>query len=112
MTRYHLRNLGHKPEPLPRVRSLAGARRALSDRGWTTVIDVLDAQPGLCRVPAAALLIGDIAAVRSEEGLGSLIVCAGHGRFFGWHDTGADVGVPGMAVIAVPLDQIDAAWRV
>ena len=107
MTRFHLRKLGHKPEPLPRVRSLIGAKRALASRGWAGVADMLDDQPGLERIAPAQMLLGDLAAVPGTEGLGAIAICAGPQKLLGWHEEG-----DGMVVLAVPIENIAGAWRV
>lgn len=108
MARFHLRRMGHKPEPLPgRVRSHVGAVRAMKDRGWQTVADMLDAQPGLARIAPAMMLPGDLAVAQGEQGLGAILICVGPHKLIGWREDAA-----GMVVLAVPLDQIDGAWRV
>lgn len=107
MLRSHMRRMGHRPEPLPRVRSHVAALRALKAKGWSSVADLLDAQPGLQRIPPAAMLLGDVAVVKSEDGLGAIFICTGPHKLIGWHD-----GAEGMVVVDIPLDQIDGAWRV
>lgn len=108
MARYHLRKMGHKPEPLPvRVRSAIGAKRALSERGWSNAVDMLDAQPGLKRIAPAMMLLGDLAVARSDDGLGSILICVGPQKLIGWHGA-----VDGMEVQDIPLDELDGAWRV
>ena len=107
MARFHLRAMGHKPEPLPsRVRSPIGARRALLERKWASVADMLDAQPGLARIAPAMMILGDIAVAPSEDGVGSILICAGPQKLIGWHDL-----VEGMAVLDIPFDQLVGLWR-
>lgn len=106
MARSHLRKMGHKLETLPRLRSIVAANRALKERGWATVTEMLDAQPSLMRVAPAAMLLGDIAVVASPEGLGSIFVCAAANKLIGWREDYLE-----MVVLDVPFDQIEAAWR-
>lgn len=106
MARFHLRRMGHRPEPLPRIRGLIGARKALDARGWQTCADVLDALL-LPRIPAAAMLPGDIAFRSSEDGLGGLLVCAGAHKLMGWFEN-----APGFVVMDMSFDQVEACWRV
>lgn len=107
MTRFHLRQAGHRPERLPRIGSMTGALRAMKQRGWNNVADMLDAQPGLVRIAPARMLLGDLAVVASEDGVGAVLVCAGPQKLIGWRED-----VPGMVVLDVPFDQIDGAWRI
>lgn len=106
MARFHLRAMGHRPEPLPRIRSIIGARRALKERGWADVAAMLDAQPGLCRIAPAAMLPGDLAALESADGMGSICVCAGPHKIIGWREDAAEA-----VVIDLAFDQIAGAWR-
>ena len=106
MVRFHLRKMGHSPEPMPRVRSLVAAKRALKERGCETVIDLLDKQAGLSRIVPAQMLLGDLAAVESEDGLDALFVCAGPQKLIGWHDA-----AKGMVVVDVPFKDIKGTWR-
>jgi hypothetical protein len=108
MARFHLRKMGHKPEPLPsRVRSAIGAKRALAERGWANTLDMLDAQPGLTRITPAMMWLGDLAVLESQDGFGAIFVCAGPQKLIGWLDA-AD----SMLVVDVPLMHVDGAWRV
>lgn len=104
LLRFHLRQLGHKPQPLPRIRSAIGARRALDQRGWKHVGDMLDTL--LPRLPAYAMMtLGDVAMLRSGDGFGAITICAGPHKVLGWHDDAA-----GMAVLEP--HEIEGAWRV
>lgn len=107
MARSHLRAMGHKPEPMPRVRSEAAARQALVTRGHGNVADLLDAQPGLARIAPAMMLLGDLAVLKSADGLGAIMICAGPQKLLGWRED-----VAGMVVLDVGLDEVDGAWRV
>lgn len=106
MARFHLRQMGHRPEPLPRIRSLIGAMRALKQRNCTNVVDLLDAQPGLSRIAPAMMLPGDLAVLASEDGIGSIFVCAGPHKMIGWRED-----VPEAVVLDLSFDNITAAWR-
>ena len=108
LARGHLVQMGHRPEPLPRVRSLVAARRALTERGWADVTDMLDAQPGLMRIAPAEMLPGDIAVLASDDGnIGAIFLCAGPHKLIGWRED-----APAMVVLDLSFDQISAAWRV
>jgi hypothetical protein len=103
LLRFHLRKLGYKPEPLPRIRSAIGARRTLDQRGWKDVGDMLDTL--LPRIPWARMTLGDIAMLRSGDGFGAIAVCAGPHKVLGWSDAAA-----GMTILE-PLE-IEGAWKV
>lgn len=108
MARFHLRRAGHKVEPMPRVRSLVAARRALDERGCADVADLLDRQPGLARIAPAAMLLGDLATVPGDEGgIGTIMVCAGPHKLIGWREDAV-----GMVVLDVGLHEISGAWRI
>lgn len=110
LIRFHLRQMGHRPAPLPRVRSALAARRALTERGWQTCGDMLDAQVGLARIPAAAMLPGDVALLDSDDeggaAMGALFVCVGPHKLMGWRED-----APGCVVLDVSFADIAAAWR-
>lgn len=103
MLRFHLRQLGYRPEPLPRIRSSIGAKRALRERGWNDVGDMLDTV--LPRIAWARMMLGDVAMLRSGDGFGAITICAGPHKVLGWHEDDA-----GMKVLD-PL-QIEGAWQV
>lgn len=110
LARFHLRQMGHRPEPMPRVRSLVGAKRALAERGCANVVQLLDRQATLTRIAPAFMTMGDLAAVASEDGLGSIFICMGPQKLMGWHDAGADFGITGMCNVTIPFDVLDGAW--
>ena len=107
LARFHLRKMGHRVEPLPRLRSLIAARRALDARGWADVTAMLDAQPGLLRIAPAQMALGDLATLESGDGLGAIMVCAGPHKLIGWRDD-----APEMVVLDVELGELSAVWRV
>ncbi len=102
LARFHLRQMGHRPPTIPRVRSLLAAKRALKERGWSDTAAMLDSL--LPRIPPASMLLGDLAILEDDSGLGAIVVSAG-GKCLGWHEN-----APGMVVLQ-PLE-ITAAWRV
>ena len=107
LARFHLRQMGHKPERVPQFRSERGALRALAERGCRTVADLLDLQPGLARIAPAMMLPGDLAVVEGAEGVDTVALCLNAHKLAGWHED-----APGMAIIDVSLAEISAAWRV
>lgn len=107
LARGHLVKMGHRPPPLPRIRSLVGARRALAERGWANVTEMLDAQPGLLRIAPAEMLPGDLAVLASEDGIGAIFLCAGPHKLIGWRED-----APAMVVLDLSFDQVSGAWRV
>ena len=102
MIRSHALNMGHKPPKLPRIRSAIGAKRALKQNDWASVSEMMDAH--FARIAPAQMMLGDVAALPSEDGFGALIICAGH-KMLGYHD--ADLS--GLKNIVV--DEFDGAWR-
>lgn len=102
MLRFHLRQLGHKPETLPRIRSAIAARRALDTRGWKDVGDMLDTL--LPRIAPASMLLGDVVMFESGEGLGAITIALGGTKVMGWSDA-----APMMTALE-PIE-IAGAWR-
>lgn len=103
---FHLRQMGHTPPPLPRIRSALAAKRELKARGWDTVSQVMDTI--LPRITPARMMPGDLAALPTAEGgLGAIFMCAGH-KFFGWRED-----VEGLVMLSeVDLTVLDGVWRV
>jgi len=102
MARFHLRQMGHRPEGLPRIRSAIGARRALDLRGWANVGDMLDAL--LPKISSAQLWLGDLAMLDSGDGFGAIVISLG-GKVMGWHED-----YPGMT--PMETHAFAGAWRV
>jgi hypothetical protein len=102
LLRFHLRKMGHKPEPLPRIKSAVAAKRALDARGWKNVGDLLDTM--LPRIAPAQMWLGDVAMLESGDGFGAIVVSLGS-KVLGWHEDYA-----GMTALE-PL-HIGGAWRV
>lgn len=114
LVHYHLMQMGHDVEELPHIRSLLGAKRALKERGWNNMVDVLDAQPVVDRIPPAFATLGDIAIAPSEDGIGAGLIYAGPSddglsSFLGWHDLGGDAP---LQVIKFSLGECMGVWRV
>lgn len=104
LARFHLRNMGHKPETLPRFRSALSAKKALKERGWESVEAMLDSM--MPRIAPAQMLLGDLAVVPGQEGLDCILVSAGPLKLMGWHpETGEFVLYDGG------LDEVTGAWR-
>lgn len=101
MVRFHLIKMGHKPPPIPDIRSLLGAKRALKERGAENVGQLIDQL--LPAIPPAAMLLGDVAMLQDGAGIGALVVNVG-GKVMGWHDD-----QPRMVVMDALL--IERAWR-
>jgi len=106
MARSHLVQMGHRPPSLPRIRSLLSARKALKESGWANVEAMLDAQAGLIRIAPAEMLLGDIAVLASEDGIGAIFICAGPHKLIGWREDH-----PTLVVLDLSFDQISGAWR-
>lgn len=104
LARYHLRQMGHQPPSLPRIRSAFAAKQEMKARGWSGVADMLDGI--LPRIAPAQMLIGDLTVAKSEEGLGAIFICAGPHKLLGWRED-----APALVVLDVTLDQVEAAWR-
>lgn len=105
LARAQMRAMGHRPPTLPRFRSMLGAKKAMAERGWANVTEMLDSM--LPRIAPAQMLLGDIAALPDAEGLGSLMVCAGPHKLMGWREDAAE-----LVVLDVTLDELAGAWRV
>lgn len=106
MARFHLRKMGHRVPELPRIRGLIGAVRALKERGWANVAEMLDAQ-GLERIAPAFMRVGDLAVLPGDEAMDSIVICAGTHKLLGWHQDWAG----GMIEMEAPLDNLLGAWR-
>lgn len=105
LARVHLRNMGHKPETLPRFRSALSAKKALKERGWSSVADMLDSM--MPRIAPAQMLLGDFAIVPGDAGLDAIFVCAGPLKVFGWREDH-----PKMVLLDIDLNELTGAWRV
>lgn len=107
LARFHLRQMGHRPPTLPRLRSALAAKREMQRRGWADVGAMLDAI-GLERIAPAQMVLGDLAVGPADEFFGAIGVCAGPlGQLLGWHED-----QPGLVIIHTDLSQLTGAWRV
>jgi hypothetical protein len=104
LARHQLRNMGHRPPSLPRFRSALAAKRAMEERGWSSVEEMLDSM--LPRITPAQMVLGDLAIVEGAAGFSSIVVCAGPQRVLGWLPSGE-----GVAVYAGGVSELTAAWR-
>ncbi|WP_375290414.1 hypothetical protein [Qipengyuania sp.] len=104
MARYHLRQMGHRPPPMPDIRSGLGARRALKKHGWADVAAMLDAVLPMARIAPAAMLLGDLAVVRGTEGFDAVLLHVGP-ESMGWPEDGSRM----MPLI---VHEFVGAWRV
>lgn len=104
LAHFHLRKMGHNPPKMPPVKSEISAIRALKTNGWNSVMDMLDAH--LERIPGASMVMGDLAAAPSEDGIGSVFICAGPRKVFGWRED-----EPKLVVLDVAVGQLIGSWR-
>ena len=104
LARTQLRNMGHKPPPIPQFGSTIGARRAMQGAGYETLADIFDGL-SLPRIAPAAMLVGDLAMLPGEDGFDAIVICAG-GKLLGWHGAADELTVIGEAVM-----HVTAAWR-
>jgi hypothetical protein len=107
MARFHIRKMGRRVPAMPTIRSMAGAKRALTARGWANVCEMLDGI-GLERIAPAFLRLGDLVVIGSEDGLGSIFISTGEAMFIGWPDEVAELA----RVEVVNPDGLLGAWRV
>ncbi len=105
LARTHMRNMGHRPPGLPRFRSALGAKKAMQERGWSSVTEMLDAL--LPRIAPAQMALGDLAVVPGDAGMDAIFICAGPRKVFGWRED-----APALVVLDVSLDEMTGSWRV
>jgi hypothetical protein len=106
MAAAHLRRLGYsiKLPPADSYRSNKSALNALHSRGFSDLLEAVDAH-GLERIAPAAAVVGDIIAVPGEGDFGAALhVALGNGRTVGYHQDLIGAGV------LQPLEYL-AAWR-
>lgn len=104
LARFQARAMGHKPPPMPRVRSALAAKKELQQRGHADVIALLDSQ--FARIAPAAMLLGDLCAVPGEAGLDAVFVNIAPGKAMGWRED-----APALVALALEPQEISAAWR-
>lgn len=85
LARTQMAAMGHRVPPVPRFRSALSAHRALAERGWGTLADMMGAVPTVVEIAPAQAVVGDILELPSEgDSIGSLVVAIGNGRVIGW----------------------------
>jgi hypothetical protein len=105
LTRAHLRNMGRRPPSVPRFRSALAAKRAMAERGWSDVPEMLDSL--LPRIAPAQAVLGDVMALEGEGGMGAICICAGPRRAFGWFE-----GEEKPVMVEPDMAKVIGAWRV
>lgn len=105
LARFHLRQMGRRPPSLPRFRSALLAKRAMKERGWGSVTEMLDSL--LPRIAPAQMTLGDLTMLPGDDGFGAIFICAGPRRLFGWRED-----QPVAVMLEVGLDEVAGAWRV
>lgn len=101
----HLSEMGHDLPKIPDFDSALGAARAMKERGWESVSDMLD--EFLPRIAPASMLLGDLALIKGAGGLDAIFICAGPLKVFGWRDD-----APDLVVLDVSFGELEGAWRV
>ncbi len=102
----HLRRMGYQVR-LPSAGSYASARsalKAMQDRGYSSMVDAIDAV-GLPRIDPAYAVTGDIVMGASGDVFGALGIKLSNGRLIGYHEHAA-----GAAVLQEV--GLEIAWRV
>lgn len=105
MFRSHAVNMGHVMPKMPRIKSAIGAKRALKERNWKSVVDMMDHY--FPRINVSEMLIGDMAALPSDDEFGALVICVGD-KFIGWHGSD-ETGLKN--IIIDDLNDFSGAWR-
>lgn len=106
LLRDHLVNMGHDYQEIPPFDTMIGAVRALKERGWDNMTDMLDSMLERHRAPAF-MRVGDVAVAPGLDGIEAVLICAGPLKVFGWRED-----VDELAIIDVRLDALVATWRV
>ena len=101
---FQARRMGHRPPPLPRIRSMVGAKKALKARKCDSVIALLDRL--FVRIAPAEMRLGDLCAVPGEGGMDAVFVNVGPRKAMGWRED-----APVLVVLDLDPAEITAAWR-
>lgn len=101
----HLVAMGHDVPEIPSFNTALGAARALQERKWSSVSDMLDSL--LERISPASMMLGDLAVIEGAGGLDAIFICAGPLKVFGWRDD-----APDLVLLDVSLGELQGAWRV
>jgi hypothetical protein len=107
MARTQLRNMGHRPPPIPDFRSAIGARSALKKAGFGDIATLFDSM--LPRISPAEMWVGDLALLPGDEFFGSICISDTAGKLIGWHEDDPS-GVRPQLVL--DLRSVTGAWRV
>lgn len=102
----HLTNFGYDLPEIPQFDTPLAAARAMRERGWDSVSNMLD-QFLVRRRCAAEMRLGDLAVVEASGGLDAIFICAGPLEVFGWREDNPD-----LVLMNISLDQIQAVWEV
>ena len=109
LARTQAANMGHRLPPIPRVRSLLGAKRALASRGAENVSDLLDQH--FLRLPGPAFAwLGDLIVLPGDPavGLDAVGIADGQGNVWCWSDQNDAREL--AALLMINSDAL-AAWR-
>jgi hypothetical protein len=102
LAHFHLKAAKYKLPRIPAINNVLSAKSALNERGWENVADMLDA---FCeRIAPAAMMIGDLAVLKSDDDLGAILICAG-AKCMGWNQDHAFI------VPQEPLEYL-GSWRI
>jgi hypothetical protein len=107
--RFHMKKMGHDLPPWPTVRSVAAAVRALKERDCANMGELCGKWLGLEEIAPAAMLLGDVAYLAGEEDewrIGSLVICAGPRKVFGWYGD-----EPKSVFLDIDFNNISQAFR-
>lgn len=104
LARYQARAMGKRLPKVPRFRSAVGAKKGLAMLGHDSLIGLLDAH--LERIAPAEMRVGDLCAVPGTQGLDAVFINVDLRKIAGWRED-----EPRLVVLAVSLDEIEAAWR-
>lgn len=107
----HLINAGHTPPAVPTFRTKKGAREALAAMGVANLVDV-PRMLGLEEITPASMVVGDIGLLpgdgnRTDGIRAAIAICAGNGKFMGWHGA-----AEGFRIIGNILPHVKAAFRI
>jgi hypothetical protein len=109
LARTQAAGMGHRLPPVPRFRSLLGAKRALAARGVDSVSALLDLHFPRLPGPAYAWL-GDLVVgpADPEHGLEAVGIADGQGNVWGWSEQNGHEKM--VAILGVNAD-LTGAWR-
>jgi len=108
MIRFHAAQMGHKLPVIPRFRSAVGAMKALQAEGVETLPELMDKY--FPRIPAAQMLVGDVAAFPGDEGgFDGLMIYGQLRAVLGWHQDVAECQIARLTEEGYAL--CTGAWR-